>query len=142
MDEEIREAINSSLTMAQAADSLNIPFTTFKRKAKELGLYNPNRGGKGISKKPNGKQVSLGEILEGKHPKYQRGHLKRRLLDNGIFENVCDNCGLTEWNGKDINCHLDHINGINNDHRRENLRMLCPNCHSQTPTYCGRNIKN
>ena len=36
---------------------------------------------------------------------------------------------------------LDHINGINTDHRLENLRLLCPNCHSQTPTYCGVNVK-
>lgn len=43
------------------------------------------------------------------------------------------------WNGAEIVLHLDHRNGISNDHRLENLRWLCPNCHSQTPTYCGRN---
>lgn len=43
------------------------------------------------------------------------------------------------WAGKPIVLHLDHINGVRNDNRLENLRWLCPNCHSQTDTYCGRN---
>ncbi|MGB2240169.1 MAG: HNH endonuclease [Pseudomonadales bacterium] len=52
----------------------------------------------------------------------------------------CSSCGIgDEWNGKPITLQLDHINGVNNDHRLDNLRMLCPNCHSQTDTWCGRN---
>ncbi len=47
----------------------------------------------------------------------------------------CEACGLTEWCGKALTLHLDHINGINNDHRLENLRFLCPNCHQQTQTW-------
>jgi 5-methylcytosine-specific restriction endonuclease McrA len=70
-----------------------------------------------------------------------RGHVKVRLLRAGILKNVCSNCGLTEWLGRSVTMHLDHINGIHNDHRLENLRMLCPNCHSQTPTYGGRNLR-
>ena len=50
----------------------------------------------------------------------------------------CKECGISEkWNNKPIILHLDHINGINNDNRLENLRFLCPNCHSQTDTYCS-----
>ena len=48
-------------------------------------------------------------------------------------------CGLTEWHGEHITLELDHINGIRNDNRLENLRWLCPNCHSQTPTFRGYN---
>ena len=73
---------------------------------------------------------------------FQTYKLKQRLLKERIIENKCIECGITEWNGKIINMHLDHINGINNDHRLENLRMLCPNCHSQTDTYCGKNKKS
>lgn len=61
--------------------------------------------------------------------------LKNRILREGILEYKCDECGITEWNGKPITLQLDHINGDNRDHRIENLRLLCPNCHSQTETY-------
>ena len=51
----------------------------------------------------------------------------------------CQNPG--EWMGKPMALELDHINGISNDHRLENLRFLCPNCHATTDTYCGKNIR-
>jgi 5-methylcytosine-specific restriction endonuclease McrA len=70
-----------------------------------------------------------------------RQNVKRRLLRNGLLDNRCSECGLTAWLGKPLSMHLDHVNGIRNDHRLENLRMLCPNCHSQTPTYGGRNMR-
>jgi hypothetical protein len=54
----------------------------------------------------------------------------------------CEECGLgDEWRGKKITLQVDHINGINYDHRPENLRFLCPNCHSQTSTFCWKNVK-
>ena len=69
-----------------------------------------------------------------------RTHLKDRLLKEGIFQSQCSRCGLTEWLGALISLHLHHLNGKNNDNRVENLQLLCPNCHSQTETYSGRNI--
>lgn len=70
-----------------------------------------------------------------------RGHIKGRLLKAGLLKNTCQECGLSEWRGKRLSIHIDHINGIRNDHRLENLRMLCPNCHSQTETFAGRNTR-
>jgi len=84
----------------------------------------------------------LQEILEGKHPHVQSNSLKCRMLKEGLVENRCSACGIDEWMGQAIVCELDHINGDRHDHRLENLRLLCPNCHSQTPTYCGKNRGN
>ena len=70
-----------------------------------------------------------------------RRTIKKRLLEAGILENRCDECGLNEWRGRPLSVQIDHRNGVSDDHRVENLRMLCPNCHSQTETYGGKNRK-
>ena len=69
-----------------------------------------------------------------------RTALKERLIKEKILEYKCAICGNEGiWNGNPLTLQLDHINGINNDHRIKNLRFLCPNCHSQTETFSGRN---
>lgn len=70
-----------------------------------------------------------------------RTGLKKKLIAGGrLYE--CEECGLTDtWNNKKLSLQLDHKNGIYNDNRKENLRFLCPNCHSQTDTFGGRNAK-
>jgi 5-methylcytosine-specific restriction endonuclease McrA len=70
-----------------------------------------------------------------------RKSLKKRLLTDFGFESKCSSCGIDSWLGKPLSLELDHINGVNNDHRIHNLRFLCPNCHSLTPTFKGRNRK-
>lgn len=70
-----------------------------------------------------------------------RWQARRRLLDEGLLRLRCYECGISEWFGQPLSLHLDHINGVKNDHRIENLRMLCPNCHSQTETFGGRNTR-
>src|SRR5215469_15693400 len=70
-----------------------------------------------------------------------RRTIKVRLLQAGILQNQCDLCGISEWQGEAICIQIDHINGIRTDHRVENLRMLCPNCHSQTATYGRRRCR-
>lgn len=72
---------------------------------------------------------------------YPTNRLKNRLIKNGIFERKCAWCKLTLWNKIDIPLELDHVNGCRDDNRIENLRLLCPNCHAQTPTYRGKNTK-
>ncbi len=67
--------------------------------------------------------------------------IKRRLLKAGIIVNRCDWCGLSEWRGRPLSIQIDHVNGVRDDHRLENLRMLCPNCHSQTDTFAARNLR-
>src|ERR1035437_3794478 len=70
--------------------------------------------------------------------------LKLRLVKEGLLEDKCygENCTITNtWNNKKISLQLDHINGKRRDNRIKNLRLLCPNCHSQTETYAGKNNK-
>lgn len=68
-----------------------------------------------------------------------RDVIKRHILVKNLIRYQCDECQITDtYNNKKIVLHLDHINGIRNDNRLENLRFLCPNCHSQTDTYCGK----
>jgi 5-methylcytosine-specific restriction endonuclease McrA len=106
------------------------------------------KGGK--SPTPNGNPASLIKYNEERlqplddvmieNSSYPRRSLKRRLLRYGILEYkcvLCDNNG--SHNGQPLTLQLDHINGINNDHRLENVRLLCPNCHTQQDTYAGKN---
>ena len=87
---------------------------------------------------------TLDEILIKDSPVVKKSStsIKRRLLKEGILKEECLECGITNlYNGKKLVLQLDHINGINDDYRIENLRILCPNCHSQTETFAGKNIK-
>jgi DNA-binding CsgD family transcriptional regulator len=67
-----------------------------------------------------------------------RDNLKRRLLRAGLKENHCEECGLSEWRGRPIVLALHHVNGKRHDNRLENLQLMCPNCHSQTPNFAGK----
>lgn len=71
---------------------------------------------------------------------FSRASLKKRLYNKGLKERKCEMCGQgEEWNGKHMSLILDHINGIWNDNRLENLRIVCPNCNSTLDTHCGKN---
>lgn len=136
-EEEFIRITNQSRSMAEAASIMGIHFNTHKRIAKKLGCYAPNMSGKGFTK--NMPSIPISEILNGEHPYYQTYKLKNRLFRERIKENRCEKCGINEWNGKSINCELDHIDGDRTNHKIENLRIICPNCHSQTETYRSKN---
>ena len=81
---------------------------------------------------------ALAEIMrEGS--RYHRGHLKQRLYDEGVKQRRCELCGQgEEWRGRRMALILDHVNGVRDDNRLENLRIVCPNCAATLSTHCGK----
>lgn len=82
--------------------------------------------------------IPLAEVMV-EHSGYSRNHLKRRLLAEGLKTPACEICGLGElWYGARMALVLDHINGVADDNRLENLRIVCPNCNATLDTHCAR----
>lgn len=70
---------------------------------------------------------------------FSKNSFKRYILNTR--KNVCNVCGLPDvWNGKRLVLQLDHIDGDAMNNKLDNIQLICPNCHSQTDTFCGRNI--
>ena len=78
----------------------------------------------------------LSEILVKNSTYMSTGGLRRRLIAEGLNAARCEMCGIDAWHGKRLPLELDHINGHHTDNRLENLRILCPNCHAVTETWC------
>lgn len=86
------------------------------------------------------KKFPLEEILVIDSTYGSTSNLKKRLYDAGLLIEECTKCTQGPiWNGEPLVLHLDHIDGDRTNNLLDNLQILCPNCHSQTPTYCGRN---
>ena len=101
----------------------------------KLGL-NSNKGRKFFVEK-----TPINELLV-KNSNFCRTHLKEMLIEENIIEYKCIECGNNGiWQGKNLSLQLEHKNGVSNDNRKHNLCFLCPNCHSQTKSYCGKKRK-
>ena len=111
------------------------------RQLREFNIDSSHFTGQGYrigTKVPMVKNKPLSECLI-ENSSYQSCKLKLRLIKEGLKKNQCEHCLNTMWNGLTIPIELDHINGINTDNRLDNLQILCPNCHAQTPTYRSKN---
>lgn len=151
--EEIQNALDSLNSYTEILEKFNLnPYSgmrnTFMSRIKEEGYdvskfeKNSNEYKKSIciGKFSKNNKKDLSSILT-ENSSYSRVHLKKRLVSENILENKCSECSIYDvWNNKPISLQLDHINGIRNDNRIKNLRLLCPNCHSQTHTFSGRNL--
>jgi len=108
----------------------------------ELNISHFNRG-RYNNKYGFRNKIELNEILIENSTYTNRTRLKKRLYKEGLKERKCELCGQDEiWKGKKMSLILDHINGINNDNRKENLRIVCPNCNATLDTHCGKNVKD
>lgn len=149
-DEEVRRAAAGARSVRQVMERLGLdPFRnlgrrTTVRRLREVGVDPATFAGQGWSagtRQPRRYRKPLEEILVAGRLLADTHRLKLRLVDEGILPWRCAVCAIDSWQGRPLSLHLDHIDGDRRDNRRENLRLLCPNCHSQTPTYCGKNIQ-
>jgi hypothetical protein len=147
-DSDFTDFVFSSTSVRQVITKCEIPvspysYKKFNRRVKEMGLSVEHFTGMGHLKNRNHNfNTKPLEYYLVENCSWISSHaLKLRLLRDGIFQRRCSKCSREVWEGKPIPIQLDHINGDNHDNRLENLRIICPNCHAQTPTYCGRNKK-
>jgi 5-methylcytosine-specific restriction endonuclease McrA len=145
-NQEIVEAVAGSRSMAQVVARLGIKpggnQTRLRKRIEELGVDTSHLLGvawRRGSTAPVVPALPLQRVLVAGRPT-ATNKLKLRLLRNGLKERRCESCGRDQWCGAPIPLELDHINGRREDNRLSNLRLLCPNCHAQTPTYRGKNI--
>lgn len=99
-----------------------------------------SKGKRGVSRNRISKQEFINIYLIKDAPYIPTVRLKNYCIRFGILEYRCVECNnVGVWNDKNLTLQIDHINGARNDNRASNLRLLCPNCHSQTATFAGKN---
>jgi hypothetical protein len=134
LESEIKQVQKKARSAMEAARILGVSYNTYKKYAREYGIFEDlkNPQGIGIRKgSSNGSGVlSLDSILAGNHPEYPVWKLKKRLLLNGYLLEKCNNCGFEERRVTDFRVPLvlDHFDGNKKNHKYDNLRMLCFNC--------------
>lgn len=134
---DIRKWVDAKKSKAYICTQLKCQPGTLDSYLKKFGIeYSGNKGGKG---KTVGPKRPVDYYLK-KNFAVNSHWLKLRLYDEGLKEPKCEECSITEWNGKDLSFHLDHEDGDHFNNEIDNLRILCPNCHSQTETYSVKNL--
>lgn len=149
--EQFIKAVQESFSIRQTLDYLGLSTTgqsyrTFYKSVEEWSVdYSHfSRTKWRINTRTSSSQIKPIEeffiLYDGRASNYpSSGSVKNRLYKEGLKQPKCETCSIADWNGLELSFHLDHINGQPWDNRLENLRILCPNCHSQTETYGGKN---
>ena len=142
---EVRAAVAASLTYTEALRRLGLRtaggnYATIRKYVEVVWKiptvhFDPNAARSIAGRR---RAVPLCDVLvEGSS--YNRVHLKKRLLAEGLKEPRCELCGQGDvWRGRPMSLVLDHANGVHDDHRIKNLRIVCPNCNATLDTHCGK----
>jgi hypothetical protein len=145
-EEEARAAVAASLSHAETLRRLGLRaaggnHATLKRHLATWGISTAHFDPHGTQRRggPHARTARpLDEVLV-EHSTYSRTQLKERLYRAGLKTRRCELCGQGElWRGARMSLILDHVNGVSDDHRLENLRVVCPNCAATFDTHCGR----
>jgi 5-methylcytosine-specific restriction endonuclease McrA len=145
-DQDFIDLVKSSLNISEVLFKLGYTtkgnswgYSQVKQRMTDLSLTGKDFRGKSAISETT-KKINP-EKLFCKGSKHNRSVLRKTIIQQQLLPYKCAICGIIEWQGKTLSLELDHVNGENNDNRIENLRFLCPNCHSQTDTYGSRNQK-
>lgn len=137
-EDALKTAVKTSTNMSEVCRKLGIKpggnFPTIYSYVEKLGL-DVTHFKKGFPTNPRPQEKDLSEVLANNVSFANSGALKKKLLTSGLLNSRCYICGLVDWLERPISLHLDHINGDRRDNQLANLRLLCPNCDSQTPTH-------
>jgi hypothetical protein len=143
---EFTDAVARSRTMTETLRTLGLRpaggnFGTFRKYARLWNVSTEHFDPAAVARenrRARGRRVALEDVMI-EHSTYSRAHLKTRLLDDGMKQRRCEFCGQDErWRGQRMALILDHVNGVGDDNRLENLRILCPNCAATLDTHCAR----
>jgi len=143
--EELHQAAASSTSYRQVLQKLGIApaggnYSTLKKRMSNLSVDISHFLFQGWRKEKILPRVDIQEYLTNRKS-ISSFKLKAKLFKLGLKSRQCEGCSNIGWRGKPIPLELDHINGNSSDNNLENLRILCPNCHAQTSTYRGKNIR-
>lgn len=147
-EEEFRVAVRDSFSIRNVLKKIGVQptggnYDVAHRMISRMGIDTSHFTGQGHLKGRNhnwAKKTATKDILVENYLGGVPTHkLKLRLVKEGVIERKCYKCGISEWRGQQLSLELEHKNGNRHDNRIENLSLLCPNCHSLTPTYRGRN---
>jgi len=133
--EEIIKMVNDNESKSYICKKLNCKQETLNGYLNKFGIiYNGNRGLKG--KKISNKRISALEYLKKETLSVPK--LRIKLIEDGIKEDRCEKCNNSHWFGKKLMLELHHIDGNRFNNILDNLKILCPNCHSIIPNHSKR----